>query len=243
MHCSRTNVRTVPASYTGFCRLPMSASTARKHRSAQPCRRQAAQTRADLSIDWSSQEALVGVAGAVLGVGLGIGAPLFYISRDAADDEKLTELRELNRKTYKETGEYMTEVRAVCSCPGVTDLRVCKQATQFPVRCTSKSKCMGRYLAAILACPYFNVRLPHCRIKSRSFENQDGLTAGMPPSIHTFQTDPASTLIILGLRAERLSIWLRSSRLVVGHMKNDCFHPAISTMPSCMNGAAQFLSD
>ncbi|KAK9865459.1 hypothetical protein WJX84_009014 [Apatococcus fuscideae] len=72
-------------------------------------RRAGLHVRADLSIDWSSQEAIVGVAGALLGVGLGVGVPIFYISRDTADEEKLSELRELNRKTFKETGEYLTE--------------------------------------------------------------------------------------------------------------------------------------
>lgn len=59
----------------------------------------------------------MGVAGAVLGVGLGIGVPIFYISRDSADEEKLSELRELNRKTYKETGEYLTEVGSCARLP------------------------------------------------------------------------------------------------------------------------------
>ena len=68
-------------------------------------------TRAGLDLDWSDPDTLIGLAGAVLGITVGIGAPLFYISRDEADEKRLEELRELNRQTYKETGEYMTEVR------------------------------------------------------------------------------------------------------------------------------------
>lgn len=45
-----------------------------------------------------------------MGLSVGIGAPLFYISRDRADEKKLEELRELNRQTFKETGQYLTEV-------------------------------------------------------------------------------------------------------------------------------------
>ncbi len=67
-------------------------------------------TRAGLDLDWSDPDTLIGLAGAVLGITVGIGAPLFYISRDEADEKRLEELRELNRQTYKETGEYMTEV-------------------------------------------------------------------------------------------------------------------------------------
>ena len=40
------------------------------------------------------------------------GAPLFYISRDERDDQRLEELRQLNRQTFKETGEYLSEVRS-----------------------------------------------------------------------------------------------------------------------------------
>ena len=55
----------------------------------------------------------VGVAGAVLGLAVGIGAPLFYISRDERDDARLEELRQLNRQTFKETGEYLSEARGL----------------------------------------------------------------------------------------------------------------------------------
>ena len=74
-------------------------------------RRPAVVPRAGLELDWSDPDTLVGVAGAVLGLAVGIGAPLFYISRDERDDKRLEELRELNRQTYKETGEYLSDVR------------------------------------------------------------------------------------------------------------------------------------
>ena len=68
--------------------------------------------RAGLQIDWSDPDTLTGLLGGLLGLAVGIGAPLFYISRDRADEKKLEELRELNRQTFKETGQYLTEVRS-----------------------------------------------------------------------------------------------------------------------------------
>lgn len=38
-------------------------------------------------------------------------------SRDAKDREKLEYVRELNRKKFAETGEYMTDVRLLRHCP------------------------------------------------------------------------------------------------------------------------------
>lgn len=66
--------------------------------------------RAALEIDFSDSDTWVGIAAAVLGVGLGIGAPVFYAMRDDIDEKRLEELRALNRKTFEETGEYLSEV-------------------------------------------------------------------------------------------------------------------------------------
>lgn len=49
------------------------------------------------------------MAGLALGLLFGIGAPAWYINRTERDEERLEELRAMNRATYKETGEYMTE--------------------------------------------------------------------------------------------------------------------------------------
>jgi len=47
----------------------------------------------------------------------GIGAPLWYINRTERDEERLEELRAMNRANYSATGEYMTEVGVTwCGC-------------------------------------------------------------------------------------------------------------------------------
>lgn len=50
------------------------------------------------------------VAGVLLGLVAGLGAPAWYISRTERDEERLEELRAMNRANYSATGEYMTEV-------------------------------------------------------------------------------------------------------------------------------------
>ncbi len=78
---------------------------------------------AGIELDWSDPDTLTGAFAAVLGIVVGIGAPLFYISRDNADDKRLADLRELNRQNYKETGKYLSEASVegckadhICSC-------------------------------------------------------------------------------------------------------------------------------
>ena len=68
---------------------------------------------AALNIDWSDPDVQVGALGAFAGLALGIGAPIFYVTRDERDEARLEELRALNRATKAETGEYLTPVRGV----------------------------------------------------------------------------------------------------------------------------------
>lgn len=42
---------------------------------------------------------------------MGIGIPIFLVERDERDDERIAEIRDLNRATKEATGEYMSEVR------------------------------------------------------------------------------------------------------------------------------------
>lgn len=113
--------------------------------------------RAGLEIDWSDPDTLIGVAGGVLGLLVGIGAPLFYISRDELDEQRLEELRELNRQTFKETGEYLSEVISCfqgCYCG-----------------CVRKYPCLPDKFLKLLAIPF-------CRRRSRHSDSHAGLTAG-----------------------------------------------------------------
>lgn len=64
------------------------------------------------SQDFSDPDTQLSVAGVVLGLVLGLGAPAWYINRTERDEERLEELRALNRAQYQETGEYMTDVSA-----------------------------------------------------------------------------------------------------------------------------------
>ncbi len=64
---------------------------------------------AALDIDWTDPDVQIGAFGAVLGLTVGIGAPIFYISRDERDEARLEELRALNRATKQETGEYLSD--------------------------------------------------------------------------------------------------------------------------------------
>merc|ERR1712224_492216 len=62
-----------------------------------------------LDIDVSQTDTQIAVAGIILGIILGVGAPVFYSSRDEADEKRLKEIRALNRATKEATGEYMAE--------------------------------------------------------------------------------------------------------------------------------------
>ena len=65
------------------------------------------------ALDWSDPDTQIGALGGLLGVLVGIGTPLFYIIRTERDEDRLEELRALNRATKEETGEYLTDVSCI----------------------------------------------------------------------------------------------------------------------------------
>ena len=58
--------------------------------------------------DWD-EETITTVIAAVLGIGAGLGIPIFFVTQEARDKERIEEIRELNRATLKATGEQMSE--------------------------------------------------------------------------------------------------------------------------------------
>ena len=99
-----------PRAFSSTCRHA-SAAVRSKHITLRPARLNKQRVASGIELDWSDPDTLTGAFAAGLGIAVGIGAPLFYISRDNADDKRLDDLRELNRQNYKETGKYLTEVR------------------------------------------------------------------------------------------------------------------------------------
>lgn len=72
-----------------------------QQRLSTPCRA--------IELDFSDPDTQLSVAGVILGLVVGIGAPVWYVKRTERDEERLQELRALNRATYQETGEYMSD--------------------------------------------------------------------------------------------------------------------------------------
>merc|ERR1711937_676959 len=76
----------------------------------------------------------VAVAGVILGMVMGIGAPVFYASRDEADEKCLQEIRALNRATKEATGEYMSEQELYTIRPPRWTDRSIKFFNKFKIR-------------------------------------------------------------------------------------------------------------
>ena len=69
-----------------------------------------------LQVAWAAcRDTQIAALGAVVGLVLGVGVPAFYISRAERDEERLEEIRALNRATKEATGQYMTreEIAAI----------------------------------------------------------------------------------------------------------------------------------
>lgn len=92
------------------CRSAVTAPALRSVSVRPPPRKAVAAVRS-LELDWSDPDTILGALGAVAGLSIGILAPIFYTQRVEDDEASLDELRTLNRKTFKETGEYLTQAR------------------------------------------------------------------------------------------------------------------------------------
>ncbi|GBG00574.1 hypothetical protein Rsub_13355 [Raphidocelis subcapitata] len=100
-----------------------SSSPAARSRPGRVQQRTLAPCRA-IELDFSDPDTQLGLAGIVLGLVMGIGAPAWYINRTERDEERLDELRAINRANYQETGEYMSEEEiAAIRKPKWTDRR------------------------------------------------------------------------------------------------------------------------
>jgi len=83
-------------------RVASSAPRARAPR-ARAIARDIAQVALELDAD-----TLTAIGAGVLGVGAGLGIPIFFVWQEKRDKERLEEIRELNRATLKATGEQMS---------------------------------------------------------------------------------------------------------------------------------------
>jgi len=82
-----------------------------------PKSRGATMARRAIELDFSDPDTQLSMAGLVLGLVFGIGAPVWYASRADRDEELLEEVRSLNRANYEATGEYLTEVSRYAEDP------------------------------------------------------------------------------------------------------------------------------
>jgi hypothetical protein len=85
------------------------ANVARRSRRAIAVspRANTAQVVAQTAIDLN-EETVTAIGAAVLGLGAGLGIPIFFVWQERRDKERLEEIRELNRATLKATGEQMS---------------------------------------------------------------------------------------------------------------------------------------
>jgi hypothetical protein len=67
-----------------------------------------AQELAEIAEGWD-EETITTVVAAVLGIAAGLGIPIFFVTQEKRDKERIEEIRELNRATLKATGEQMSE--------------------------------------------------------------------------------------------------------------------------------------
>lgn len=102
--------RAAPAAAARSISNPMRSLAPVAARPSTASKRGATLARRAIELDFSDPDTQLSIAGIVLGLLFGIGAPVWYASRADRDDELLEEVRSINRANYEATGEYLTEV-------------------------------------------------------------------------------------------------------------------------------------
>lgn len=115
-----------------------------------------------VELDLSDPDTQFSLAGVIFGLVVGIGAPIWYINRTERDEERLEELRAMNRATFEATGQYMTDVSA-CRLRGA-ELR--------------GRGCVVPGVSCLRSSPHGCVWLCGCRMRLPRFASQSGPTAG-----------------------------------------------------------------
>lgn len=90
------------------CRVSLKSGGLHRHRRGENVHRNVLGQEIAQLADWD-EETITTVIAAVLGIGAGLGIPIFFVTQEARDKERIEEIRELNRATLKATGEQMSE--------------------------------------------------------------------------------------------------------------------------------------
>mmetsp|Transcript_16128 Transcript_16128/g.26040 ORF Transcript_16128/g.26040 Transcript_16128/m.26040 type:complete len:134 (+) Transcript_16128:20-421(+) len=102
------HVVVVPRASVRRGRLGAAAPASLRPRRGLHTTRVSAQELAQVAIELDSEKITIIVA-TICGLGAGLGIPIFFVSQENRDKERLDEIRDLNRATLKATGEQMSE--------------------------------------------------------------------------------------------------------------------------------------
>jgi len=106
MTTGRARVSAASARASGARRGARASARARA-RARAPRRDASAREIASLAFELDA-DTITAIGAGVLGVGAGLGIPIFFVWQEKRDKERLEEIRELNRATLKATGEQMS---------------------------------------------------------------------------------------------------------------------------------------
>lgn len=142
-----------------------------------------------IELDFSDPDTQLSVAGVVLGLLFGLGAPAWYINRTERDEERLEELRALNRAQFQETGEYMTDVSWQLRCVCVVWWCAFCRSVSYRLRAWQHACCMQPMAAQHSGCAETAGRHPNSSSHPRQLRAQHACSClkQLPNCIHLLE--------------------------------------------------------